>query len=359
MKPMDVETKMDLIKRSPTEEIITEKELRELLETNEHPEHYIGFEISGYLHLGTLIVSGTKINDLAEAGVNVKVFLADWHSFLNKKLGGNWENIIKASEYYHEAFKFFCPKAKIILGSKLYEGNDEYWKDLVRLSSHVTLNRVVRTLTIMGRSMKEKLSFAQLIYPPMQAVDVKYLGNDLPHGGTDQRKIHVLCREVYPKLEWKKPIPIHHHLLPGLAPPPKDITNKVERVIAAKMSKSKPWTAIFIHDSEEEIKRKLLKAYCPPRVVEENPVMEIAKYIIFRFNDTFTLYRKSEYGGTKEYHSYKELEEDYIKGSIHPQDLKLNVAREVNKIIEPIRKYFETPSKKKLLEVFEQTKITR
>jgi len=356
---MDTERKIELVKRPPTEEVIGEEELKELFETNEHPEHYIGFEISGYLHLGTLFMSGMKINDLAEAGVNVKVFLADWHSFLNKKLGGDWESIIKASEYYREAFKFFCPKAKIILGSKLYEGNDEYWRDLVRLSSHITLNRVLRTITIMGRSMRETLSFAQLIYPPMQAVDVRYLGNDIPHGGTDQRKIHVLCREVFPKLGWHKPIPLHHHLLPGLAPPPKGIKDKRERILAAKMSKSKPWTAIFIHDTEEEIRHKLLKAYCPPRIAEENPVMEIVKYIIFRYNDTFVLERDPKYGGTKEYHSYSEVENDYINGLIHPQDLKINVAREINRLVEPIRKYFETPSKKKLLEVFRSVTITR
>ncbi len=356
---MDIEEKIELVKRPPTEEIIGEEELKPLFETNEHPEHYIGFEISGYLHLGTLFMSGMKINDLAEAGVNVKIFLADWHSFLNKKLGGDWDSIIKASEYYREAFRFFCPKAKIILGSELYEGNDEYWKDLVYLSSHITLNRVMRTVTIMGRTMKESLSFAQLIYPPMQAVDVKYLGNDIPHGGTDQRKIHVLCREVFPKMGWRKPIPLHHHLLLGLTPPPKGFKDKRERIIAAKMSKSKPWTAIFIHDSEEEIKKKLLKAYCPLRIAEENPIMEIAKYIIFRFNKIFVLERSPKYGGTKEYYSYAELEKDYTDGKIHPQDLKLNVAREVNKIIEPIRKHFEIPSKKKLLEVFEKTGITR
>jgi tyrosyl-tRNA synthetase len=87
---LDLETKLDLIKRPPTEEIITEQELRSLLETNEHPEHYIGFEISGLLHLGTLIICGYKINDFSKAGIRTKVFLADWHSFINNKLGGSW-----------------------------------------------------------------------------------------------------------------------------------------------------------------------------------------------------------------------------------------------------------------------------
>ncbi|MGQ9781982.1 MAG: tyrosine--tRNA ligase, partial [Nitrososphaeria archaeon] len=218
---MDLERRLALVKAPPTEEVITEKELKMLLETNDHPEHYIGFEISGYLHLGTLFLCGYKVNDLAEAGFNCKIYLADWHSFINNKLGGSWENIIKASKYYEEAFKFFCPKAKIVLGSDLYHNNDDYWRDVIRFSKHITLSRNKRCLTIMGRNQSEQLDFAQYIYPPMQGVDVKYLAEDIPQGGMDQRKVHVLAREVFPKLGWKKPIPLHNHLLMGLAEPPK------------------------------------------------------------------------------------------------------------------------------------------
>lgn len=357
---MDVETKLELIKKPPTEEIITEKELKELLETNEHPKHYIGFEISGLLHLGTLIVSGYKINDLAKAGIDVTVYLADWHSFINKKLGGNWNNILKAAKYFEEAFKFFCPGAKIVLGSDLYHNNDEYWKDVVRFSSNVTLNRITRCLTIMGRTEKESLNFAQYIYPPMQAVDIKYLGEDIPHGGMDQRKVHVLAREVFPKLGWKKPVAIHHHLLMGLAEPPRvNYEDKTEQVIASKMSKSQPWTAIFIHDSEEQIREKLLKAWCPEKQAEMNPVLELAKYIIFHDKKEFLVERAAKYGGDVVFSSYEELEKEYIEGKLHPMDLKLSVAREISNIIDPIRRHFEEPSNKKLLEVFQSSEITR
>jgi tyrosyl-tRNA synthetase len=357
---MDLDKRLELVKAPPTEEIITEGELRKLLETSERPEHYIGFEISGYLHLGTLFLCGYKVNDLAEAGFNCKIYLADWHSFINNKLGGSWENIIKASKYYEEAFKFFCPKAKIVLGSNLYHNNDEYWRDVIRFSKHVTLSRNKRCLTIMGRNRSEQLDFAQYIYPPMQGVDVKYLAEDMPQGGMDQRKVHVLAREVFPKLGWKKPIPLHNHLLMGLAEPPSvSRESKVEKVIAAKMSKSKPWTAIFIHDSDEEVRQKLLKAWCPIKQTELNPVLELAKYIIFRERRQFPVERPIKYGGSVSFSSYEELEREYANGKIHPMDLKLSVAREISKIIDPIRRHFETPSNRKLLEVFEQARVTR
>lgn len=357
---MDVESKLDLIRKTPTEEIIKEDELRELLLTNERPSHYIGFEISGLLHLGTLIVSGDKINDLCEAGVDCTVYLADWHSFINKKLGGNWDNIIKAAEYYEKAFKFYCPKAKIALGSKVYEGNDEYWKDLMRFASQVTLARTVRTLTIMGRSEKEELTLAQYFYPIMQAVDVWYIGKDIAHGGMDQRKIHVLCREIFPKLGWKKPIAIHHQLLPGLSEPPKiEGESKLDKVIAQKMSKSKPWTAIFIHDSYEEIKRKIRKAWCPESETEMNPILEIARLIIFRRKERLLIEREATHGGTIEVDSFEELVNLYKKGNLHPLDLKEAVAREINEVIDPIRRYFEIPENKKLVDMIKSFEITR
>ena len=53
---MDLEKKIELICRPPTEEVLTEGELRQLFETNAHPRHYIGFEISGMLHLGNFVV---------------------------------------------------------------------------------------------------------------------------------------------------------------------------------------------------------------------------------------------------------------------------------------------------------------
>jgi len=350
---MDVETRMELIKREPTEEIITEEELREILQTNPHPKHYIGFEISGLLHLGTLFLSGYKINDLIEAGVDCTVYLADWHSFINNKLGGVWENILKASKYFEEGFRFFCPRAKIVLGSELYHNNDEYWKDVIRFSKHITLTRNTRCLTIMGRSQGEKLDFAQYMYPPMQGVDVKYLGPNIPHGGMDQRKVHVLCREVFPKLKWEKPIPIHHHLLMGLAEPLKVAPkSKMDQVIAAKMSKSRPWTCIFIHDGEKEINDKIKKAFCPEKVVELNPVLEMARYIIFRERRNFLIERSAKFGGDIEFSNYGELEKEFRKGKLHPMDLKANVARELNEIIRPVREHFE--NRKELMEVFQK-----
>jgi len=357
---VDIETKIGLIKRPPTEEVLVEDELKELLQSNDHPQHYQGFEISGLLHLGNLIISGFKINDFIKAGVKCQVYLADWHSFINNKFNGDWDKILIAAKYYEEAFKFFCPGVKIVVGSELYHNNDEYWKRIMRFSKFMTLPRTLRCMTIMGRSENEKLDLSQYFYPPMQAVDVKEIGADLPHGGMDQRKAHVLAREIFPKMGWEKPVAVHHHLLMGIAEQMKLETNdKLEQVIASKMSKSKPWTAIFIHDTEEQIKEKLNKAWCPDKQAEANPILEIVKYVVFHENTEFEIERPAKFGGNEKFRSYEELEDAYVKGKIHPQDLKDSVSKEISRLIDPIRKHFEKPSNKKLLDVFKGVEITR
>ena len=82
---MDIENKIALVKKPPTEELIQEDELKTLFETNNSPTHYIGIELSGKLHLGSLLISGFKINDFINAGIQSSVYLADWHSFINDK----------------------------------------------------------------------------------------------------------------------------------------------------------------------------------------------------------------------------------------------------------------------------------
>lgn len=341
---MDIQTRIDLITRSPTEEIVRTKELEELLQVTSYPRHYIGLEISGKLHLGSLVLTGFKINDFIKADVKATVFLADWHTYINNKVEGNWEKIAILAKYYAEAFKFFCPGVQIVTGSELYSKcGADYWQDLVRFSKHMTLARATRSLTIMGRTEKDNLDLSQLLYPPMQSVDIRALRLDIVHAGMDQRKIHMLVREIYPKLNWKVPVIIHHHLLPGLSEPTTlGETGVIEQKhISSKMSKSKPSGGITIHDDEKLIFKKIDNAFCPVDMTDGNPVLELIKYIIFHESSEFTIERKPKHGGNITYYDNNDVVKDFIKKKIHPMDLKNATALYINKIIEPIRKHFE------------------
>lgn len=358
---MDIETKISLATRQPAAEVVTSDELRNLFETKAKPVHYLGLEISGKLHLGSLFMNGYKFRDLAEAGVQCQVFLADWHAFINNKFGGDWEKMARASKYYEEAFKLFAPGVKIVRGSELYHANDEYWKSVITFSKHVTLSRATRCLEIMGRTQKEAQDVAKFVYPSMQAVDIRVIGADIAHAGMDQRKVHMLAREVYPSMGWEKPVALHHSILPGLLEPAKveadeGQTEKEAKTVAAKMSKSKPDTAIFIHDSAEVIKKKLAKAYCPP-ATEDNPVLGLAKFIVFREQKELLITRPAKFGGDISFASYAELEAAYAAGKVHPADLKGAVAESIEKAVKPIREHFE--KRKDLLAVYDEVEITR
>ncbi len=331
---MDILEKVDLIERTPTEEVVTRDELTELFKTNSSPKHYIGLEISGFLHLGSLISTGFKINDFVKAGVKCTVFLADWHTLINDKLGGDWETISKVSKYYQDAFKLVCPEANIVLGSKLYEEKTEYWSELVKFTKHMSIARTMRTLTIMGRSEgDEKIDVAKLLYPAMQAVDIHSLDVDIAHAGMDQRKIHMLVREIFPKMKWKVPVAVHHKLLPGLSKPADSSDSKM----VGKMSKSDPNSGIFIHNTDDEIKKKISKAWCEEANTQNNPLLEIAKTVIFHEFNEMNVERLEKFGGNVSYTDYNQLETDLVEKKLHPGDLKQTVGNYLVKIIFPIR----------------------
>ncbi len=353
---MDIETKMELIKSEPLQEVITDQDLRTILETNAHPKHYIGLEISGMMHLGSLILNGKKINDFDKAGIKTQVLLADWHTMANNKFGGDWDRIIKASEFYRKAFQKVCPNTKIILGSDLYKGNDDYWKNIIQFARRTTMARATRTLVIQGRSQKDTLHVSQYIYPMMQVNDILALDVDIPHAGIDQRKIHVLAKELFKDMKLKMIAPVHHHLLQSLLQPPKlqESATKEEEVIATKMSKSKPGSSISVMATDEEIRKTLKSAWCPEKIAEQNPVLELCKYLILPLDGKLKIERKKEYGGDIEYTTYRELENDFVSGKLHPMDLKGGVSTSIISMLEPIRSEF-TGKNAELLEVFKQT----
>lgn len=371
---MNAEKRFELIKRN-TEEIITDEELKDLLKRNEELRHYIGFEISGKVHLGTGLMCMLKIKDFIEAGVNCSVLLADWHSWINDKLGGNPEIIKKvAVGYFKEAMKASMKcvrgntqKLKFVLGSDLYHNNDLYWATLIDVSKYTTLSRMMRSITIMGRKEGENIDFAKLIYPPMQVADIFIQRLNLVHAGMDQRKAHVIARDVANKISFSpilrrdgkqiKPVAVHHHLILGLGKPPfwPVPRDKLQDVWSAlKMSKSKPDTCIFIHEIPEEIKRKVGKAFCPEKEIEFNPILDWCKYIIFPIEQKLEIKRSRKFGGNINYKNFKDLEKDFAKGNLHPMDLKNSVSESLIRILKPARDHFSKGKPKKMLEELEE-----
>ncbi|NYZ73789.1 tyrosine--tRNA ligase [Candidatus Micrarchaeota archaeon] len=356
---MDIESRIDLVKRKPTEEVVTEEDLRSIFQNYEHPKHYIGFEISGMVHLGTGLCTALKIRDFIEAGIKPTILLADYHSYINQKLGGDLEKIRKVANGYfkHTFVSLGLDESKVdyVLASDLY--NNDYWKEVLRITKDTTINRMLRCITIMGRKESEATSSAVVLYPAMQAADIFMLDAQIAHAGMDQRKVHMLARELSHSYK-KEFVAVHHHLLPGLQGGARMDPNasKEDQVIEAKMSKSIPGSAIFIHDSEDEIKAKIKKAQCAEKVVEGNAVIEYAEYLMLR-DKPLKVERPAKFGGDIELADAAELKKIYADGKLHPMDLKNAVAKELAEILRPSREYFE--KHKEYLEQITAKDITR
>ncbi len=358
---MDVQARFNLI-RQVAEEIVTEAELKELLEAKKHPIAYDGFEPSGQMHIAQGILRSINVNKMLKAGVTFKMLVADWFAWMNNKLGGDFDKIRITGDYFIEMWKASGMDVEGVnfIWSKDLVTQEGHWKTTIDIARNSTIQRIVRTSQIMGRKSTETLTAAQIIYPCMQAADIFHLKCDIAQLGMDQRKVNILAREVGPKLGFWKPVIVSHHMILGLLEPKTDSKEPEDRLLDLKMSKSKPDSAIFMTDSAEEVNRKISKAYCPERTAKDNPLMEYCRYIIFEKFPSLEVKRPEKFGGDLNIGTYAELEKIYVSGKLHPADLKTATASAINELLQPVREYFQSNAKaRNLAEQVKGFKVTR
>jgi tyrosyl-tRNA synthetase len=318
---MDTQKRLELIKKN-TAEIITEPELLDILKKKKKPVVYCGYEPSGPMHLGHFVTI-TKLMDMAEAGFHVKVLLADIHARLNRK--GDEELIKKEVECWKKTINAIGVDFEVVLGSD-FQFSKEYILDVMNLAQSATLNRGLRSMQEVARDI-EHATVSQAWYPLMQVIDIKALDVDVALGGVEQRKIHMLGREMQKEVNHNF-VALHTPLITSLKGP------------GQKMSKSIPGSGISVTDSYDEIKKTIQHAYCPEKIAEDNPILQIARLIIFPRTKKFQITRPEKFGGNLEFSNYEKLEKDYIEGKLHPLDLKNAVTEHLEKIIAPIRDNF-------------------
>jgi len=319
---MDFNEKLELVKKNVAE-IVSEEDLISLLKKKKNPVVYCGYEPSGDMHLGHFVTI-TKLMDLQKAGFKIKILLADIHALLNRK--GDEAKIKKEVEAWKKTIKAIGLKAEVVLGSK-FEFNKDYQFDVMRLAQHSTINRGLRSMQEVARD-SENATISQMWYPLMQIVDIKYLKVDVALGGLEQRKIHMMGKDMANLLNHHF-VAIHTPLITSLKGP------------GSKMSKSIIGSGISVIDSKGEIEKNIMAAYCPERKTDDNPILQITKLIIFPRIKEIEIKRPDKFGGNLIVKDYHELERIYVQGKLHPVDLKKAVAEELERIISPIRKKFK------------------
>ena len=317
------------------EECIDEETLRFILENKKNIICYDGFEPSGRMHIAQGILRSINTNKLTSCGCTFKFWIADWFALMNNKLGGDIEKIENAGKLMIETWKacgMDMDNVEFVWSSKEINNNPiKYWSLVIDIATKFNLKRILKCTPIMGRSECDDLMSSQILYPIMQCADIFYLNVDICSLGTDQRKVNMLAREYCDKINLNtKPIIISHHMLIGLNG-------------ENKMSKSAGDSSIFMDDSEEDIKRKISKAFCPTDQIIKNPILEYTKYIIFcKFDEIEITCQKKSMNDRETiiYSNYDDLAYDYQRGKIHPKELKLMANHYINKILSPIREHF-------------------
>jgi tyrosyl-tRNA synthetase len=212
-------------------------------------------------------------------------------------------------------------KADVVLGSD-FQFKEDYQIDVMRLASGATINRGLRSMQEIARDV-EHATISQLWYPLMQAADIKHLGADVALGGMEQRKVHMIGKDMSKVLDYDF-VAFHTPLISSL---------KGE----GKMSSSVAGSMISVVDSKKEIARVLKGAYCPEKKVEGNPILEIVRYIIFPKFGELKISRAEKFGGDVSFSDFGELLAAYSGGKVHPLDLKGGVGVYLEKIISGIR----------------------
>jgi tyrosyl-tRNA synthetase len=313
---------------------------------------YWGTAPTGRIHIGYLIPM-MKIADLLRAGCEVTILLADIHAMLDK-MKSTPDQLESRTAYY----KLMIQGILSILGIDLANANlkfvtgrefqltPEYTFDILQHSAHVTTHNAQRAGTEVVKQT-DQVYVTDLLYPIMQVLDEKHLNVHCQLGGIDQRHIFVLSREMK-HLKKKALFHLMNPLLPALTStePTKENT---------KMSSSSG-IKIDLLCGKKAIVKLVNSVYCLTGAVEKNPLLDLVKILVFPLLEytltPFQICRKDEYGGNISYMTFHDLETDFVKENLHPQDLKDGVATFLVDLLKPLRDTFDIKENNVLLKSY-------
>jgi tyrosyl-tRNA synthetase len=332
-------------------------ELREKMLSGKQIKGYWGTAPTKSPSIGYLIPL-MKFRDMIRSGIDMDIFIADVHAFLDK--GSEWiDRTTERVEYYKFLIKAILEELGVekkdynfILGSEV-QLDKRYIMDLFKLLTHITVNQAQRAGSDVVKQQKDP-TLGNLIYPLMQAIDETVLDADVELGGLDQRKIFALSRDYIEELGYNKCTYLMNELLPSLSKP------------GHKMSATISSGKIDFTDTKEKIDHKIKKAHCVEGESDNNPCMMLAKLILFPLGYSYL------HGNIEEYEkksndgllselvndsyryefiyfppnppsrpvrctTYEQLECLWKDKHIRAQDLKKWLAECINSVVSPIR----------------------
>lgn len=314
---LSVEERLQLISRNAVDTIGLD-EVEEKMKSGLSIRGYLGTAPTRSPSIGYFIPL-MKFRDLVQADVDMTMFIADVHAFLDK--GSRWIDRTQERTTY---YIFIITEILKVLGVEPHEytfvkGSNvqldkTYIMDLFKLLTNVSDKQAKKAGSDVVKQNKDVM-LSSLVYPLMQVIDAVVLSADIEIGGLDQRKIFALGRDYIERLGYDKCAHVMNELLPSLGKP------------GSKMSSSDLMGKIEFTDSKEQIAEKLKKAYCVEKDTKNNPCMDIARLIVFPIK-----------GSLGDFTSYQELESLWVLGNVYAKQLKDLLIDAIDEIIDPIRK---------------------
>lgn len=336
------------------QEIIGDNDLREICAERELKVFW-GTAPTGQIHIA-YYTPLLKIAQMVQAGCQVTILIADLHALLDN-LKSTEKQVKYRTDYYQRTIECMLTflgvdldNVTIVRGSS-FQTDPKYTMDMYKLNTITTLREARHAGAEVVKQAKNP-TMTSLLYPTLQALDEEYLHVDAQLGGIDQRKIFMYAREFLPKLGYKKRIHLFTPMVPGLR-----TTAKKEAVededISNKMSASVIKTKLDMLDTRSQIKKKINSAYCVAENVDDNSVIDTLRWVIFPVLDhlqqEFEIFRREEHGGPITFDTFEAVLSEFQAGALHPADLKAGVAHNIDKMVEPVRKEFESREWRQIL----------
>lgn len=307
------------------QEVLQQDSLKAVIGTR-NLKIYWGTATTGRPHVA-YFVPIAKIADFLRADCELTILLADLHGYLDSQKAP-WELLDARTKYYQHIIVAMLKsigvpieKLKFVRGTE-FELSANFSVDLFRLISQTTLHDAKRAGAEVVKQMSDPL-IGSLLYPLLQALDEEYLSCDAQFGGVDQRKIFIYAEKYLPQIGYAKRIHLMNPMVPGLA--------------GGKMSSSEMDSKIDLLDEAEAVKAKLDGALCSKENLSENGVLAFIEHVIWPLFGKFTIESQS-----KEFENHAKLVEDFVAGSVTEADLKMTTASYINRLLDPIRKEFQS-----------------
>lgn len=189
----------------------------------------------------------------------------------------------------------------------------------------VTLARLKRNPTVKDEMQQkgygEDVPAGFLAYPVSQAADISIVKGNLVPVGEDQLPVLEQANEILHKFNT-----LYGDIFPKIEP----LVSKSSRLRGIdgkeKMSKSLG-NAIFLADSPDEIKRKVMEMYTDPQHVHKEDPGRVEGNVVFEYLDAFDA----------DAHGLAELKERYRAGGVGDVEIKERLTRILVDVLEPIR----------------------